>query len=73
MTKSKIKMNALERWQKCGELSRAISAALPQHLRSYTLESIFSSGEYDAVITPAIREMYALMLRLQANSYGQNV
>jgi hypothetical protein len=73
MAKAKIKMNPLERWQKCGELSRAISAALPQQLRSYTLESVFSSGEYDAVITPDIREMYDLMLRLRANSYGQNV
>jgi hypothetical protein len=72
MAKAKIKMNALERWQKCGELRSAISNALPQELRGKPDEEIFS-GAHDAVITPAIREMYNLMLRLQANSYGQNV
>jgi len=72
MAKSKIKMNALERWQRCGELCKAIENALPQELRGRTKEEIFS-GAHDAVITPAIREMYNLMLRLKANSYGQNV
>lgn len=65
-------MNALERWQKCGELGKAISAALPPELRYESLEEVFS-GAHDAVLTPTIREMYALKLRLKANSYGQNV
>lgn len=68
--KSKIKMNPLERWKKCGELGRAIDKALPQELRYRPDEEVFS-GAHDAVITPAVREMYELMQRLKADDYGQ--
>jgi hypothetical protein len=69
-SKTKIKLNPLERWQKAGELGTAIQNALPPDLMYMSLEQIFG-GEHDAAITPEVRAMYELRQQLRANSYGQ--